>query len=156
MSENNFLPEVIIYTDGSCLGNPGKGGCAAILMAGNQRKEISESNKYTTNNRMELSAVILGLTALKKRAKVNLFTDSKYIVNAINQKWLEKWQKNNWYRGKNKKKKVLNSDLWIEIIELLKEHDTKFLWIQGHSDNIENEKCDLLAKAAAEGIAIGK
>lgn len=146
---NDQLPQVEIYTDGSCLNNPGRGGYGVVLLAGNNRKELSGGYKYTTNNRMEILAVIKGLQALKKPCRVNLYTDSQYVVNAITKGWAKKWQKNNWQR--NAKEKAKNPDLWEILLELCKQHQVNFIWVRGHSGNKENERCDRLAFQAAQG-----
>lgn len=137
---------VTIYTDGSSRGNPGPGGYGVILMSGNHRKELSQGYKHTTNNRMELMAVIAGLRALKKeRLHVTIYSDSQYIVKAIEEGWLKKWIKTNFKGGKK------NSDLWIEFHELSQKHHLKFKWIRGHADNPFNIRCDELATEAADG-----
>jgi len=136
--------KVIIYTDGSSLGNPGPGGCAAILIYGNKRLEISRGYKNTTNNRMELLAVILALEALKKdNLNVIIYSDSNYVVNAVEKKWVFDWVKNGF-----KKKK--NADLWMKFLELYHKNNISLQWVEAHAGILENEKCDLLAKKAAE------
>ncbi len=143
------MEEIIIYTDGSSLGNPGKGGWAAILMYRGKRAELSEGYKLTTNNRMEMMAVINALKAIKKpHLKIKLHTDSKLIVDTINKGWLNNWKRNNW--KKSDKKPVLNVDLWKEIDGLLNIYNVEFVWVKGHADIIENERCDFLCKTAAE------
>ena len=135
--------EVDIYTDGACSGNPGPGGWGAILMYGEHRKELSGGEKQTTNNRMELMAVICALKALKKPCKVNLFSDSAYVVNAFNQNWIIGWQNNGW---KNSAKvPVANIDLWQELLLLTKTHKVSFIKVKGHADNEFNNRCDELA-----------
>jgi ribonuclease HI len=135
---------VIIYTDGSAKGNPGNGGYGVILISGIHRKEISEGYRLTTNNRMELLAVIIGLESLKtKKENVTVYSDSKYVVDAVNKKWVFGWEKKNF----NKKK---NPDLWIRFLKIFKKHIVTFIWIKGHAENVENEKCDYLAVSAAE------
>jgi len=135
---------VIIYTDGSAKGNPGNGGYGVILISGIHRKEISEGFRLTTNNRMELLAVIIGLESLKtKKENVTVYSDSKYVVDAVNKKWVFGWEKKNF----NKKK---NPDLWIRFLKIFKKHIVTFIWIKGHAENVENEKCDYLAVSAAE------
>lgn len=140
--------KVIIYTDGSALGNPGPGGWGAVLIYGKYRKEISGGFKLTTNNRMELLAAIEALKALKtdRRSVVQLHTDSSYLVNSLTKGWLEKWQKNKWMK---KTKPVPNTDLWKELVKQKKKHDVEFVWVPSHSGIIENERCDKLAKEAA-------
>ncbi|HIK37757.1 MAG: ribonuclease HI [Geminocystis sp.] len=147
MNEN--LPQVEIYTDGSCLNNPGKGGYAAILIYGSHRKEIYGGYRYTTNNRMEIMAVIQGLKALKRPCRVNLYTDSQYVVNAMTKGWVEKWQKNNWRRSAHEKAK--NVDLWQELLRVSKPHHVNYIWVRGHAGHPENERCDYLAHQAAMG-----
>ena len=140
---------VEIYTDGACSGNPGPGGYGVILKIGNHTREFSEGFRLTTNNRMELRAVIAGLRALKEPCQVKLYSDSKYIVDAIRNGWAKRWQANNWYR--NKKDKALNPDLWSELLNLISHHKVNFYWVRGHTGHPENERCDKLAVAAAAG-----
>lgn len=135
--------EVKIYTDGACSGNPGPGGWGAILVSGSHEKELCGGEKQTTNNRMELTAVISALLALKRPCKVTLYTDSKYIVDAITKGWARKWQKNNWMR--TNKDKALNSDLWQQLLDLLEVHQVEFIWVKGHAGHEYNERCDQLA-----------
>ena len=136
---------VEIFTDGACSGNPGPGGWAAILRCDGVEKELSGGEKDTTNNRMELTAVIKALEALKYPCKVKLTTDSKYVCDAINQKWVYGWRDNGW--RKKDKKPALNSDLWQNLLDLLEIHSVEFLWVKGHNDHPENERCDKLAVA---------
>ncbi len=140
------MKKIEIFTDGACSGNPGPGGYGVILKYQDKEKEISEGYKLTTNNRMELLAVIIGLETLKEPCDVTIYSDSKYIVDAINQKWVYKWQMNGWMR--NKKEKALNSDLWKRLLEVLKKHKTDFKWVKGHAGHKENERCDFLATEA--------
>ncbi|MBF0224871.1 MAG: ribonuclease HI [Desulfobacterales bacterium] len=142
------MKEVTIYTDGSSKGNPGPGGYGAILIYKDQRKELSEGFRFTTNNRMELLAVIEALNSLKYPCKINLYSDSKYVIDAFNKGWLRAWKSNGWM--KKDKTPVLNSDLWKKLIKLTDIHDVKFIWVKGHADNIENERCDLLAVNASK------
>ena len=144
------MKTVDIYTDGACSGNPGKGGYGVVMLYGSARKELSEGFSRTTNNRMEVLAVITGLASLKECCNVNLYSDSKYVVNAIEQGWLEGWKKNGW--KKSNKGTVLNVDLWKKLDEQLKKHNVKFIWVKGHAENVENERCDQLAREAASGI----
>lgn len=137
--------KVTIYTDGACSGNPGKGGWGAILIYGDAVKEISGGEDNTTNNRMELKAVIEGLKALKSPCDVEIYSDSAYVVNAFTQKWIDNWIKNNWKSAD--KKSVKNVDLWQELLVLIKTHNVTFKKVKGHSDNELNERCDKLAKA---------
>jgi ribonuclease HI len=141
------MKTVDIYTDGACSGNPGKGGYGVVLMYGGARKELSEGYELTTNNRMEVLAVIVALSALKESCNVNLYSDSKYVVDAIKKGWLKSWKKNGW--KKSNKDKVLNVDLWTRLDELLEKHNVNFIWVKGHADNVENERCDFLAREAA-------
>lgn len=141
------MPDVLIYTDGSCLCNPGSGGLGVILKHEGNLKEIAKGYYRTTNNRMELLAVITGLEALKINCDVTLYTDSQYVVNSINKKWLESWKKHNWIKSNGKR--VTNIDLWERLIPLLSKHNVKFIWIKGHATNRDNNRCDMLAKEAA-------
>ena len=145
------MKSVTIYTDGACSGNPGPGGWAAILRYGSTVKELSGGEKETTNNRMELSGVIAALQALKEPCRVDLFTDSQYIVNAINQGWALRWRKNGWMR--NKTDKALNPDLWQTLLDLLDVHEVTFHWVKGHADNEYNNRCDALAVARRDEYA---
>ena len=138
---------VHISTDGSCLGNPGPGGYGAILIYGKHRKEISEGFTLTTNNRMELLATIEALKLLTKPCQVELTTDSQYVKNGINQ-WIHNWRRNGW-RTKDKKP-VKNADLWQALDEVIKQHEVNWHWVKGHSGHPENERCDDLARNAAE------
>lgn len=137
--------DVTIYTDGACSGNPGPGGFGAILLYGEHKKELSGGEPETTNNRMELMGVITALQALKRPCTVQLYTDSQYVVNAIEQGWAKKWRENGWMR--NKKDKALNPDLWQTLLELLEVHQVKFHWVKGHAENPYNNRCDELAVA---------
>ena len=145
MSESR---SIIIYTDGACHGNPGPGGYAAILIYGDNRKELSGGFSKTTNNRMELMAAIKGLDALKKPSPVTLYSDSQYLVQSMTQGWVQKWQSNGWKR--NKKDPALNVDLWKQVLDLCNKHEVKFEWTKGHAGTPENERCDFLANEAAE------
>jgi ribonuclease HI len=140
------MSTVTIYTDGSSRGNPGPGGYGVILMSGQHRKELSQGYKKTTNNRMELMAVIAGLKALKKEGmNVTIYSDSQYVVKAIEEGWLKNWIATNFKGGKK------NKDLWLEFDELAKKHKLKFVWVRGHADNAFNNRCDELATEAADG-----
>ena len=135
---------ITMYTDGSSIGNPGTGGYGVVLMAGRHRKELSQGYRLTTNNRMELMAVIAGLEALKiPQSTVTIFTDSQYVVNAVEKKWLFGWEKKN-FEGKK------NADLWQRFLKVFRRHTVNFKWIKGHDGNRENERCDRLAVAAAQ------
>ena len=148
------ISEVTIYTDGACSGNPGPGGWAAILMAGGAKKEMSGGERDTTNNRMELMAVIEGLKALKRPCKVDIYSDSAYVVNAFAQNWIGKWVKNGWKNSA--KAEVANSDLWKELINLTTMHNVTFHKVKGHADNEFNNRCDVLAVAEWKKISEGK
>lgn len=137
------MKNVEIFTDGACSGNPGPGGWAAILRYGQTEKEISGGEKNTTNNRMELMAFIKALETLKESCIITVYSDSKYLCDAINQKWIFKWEKNNW--RKSDKKAVLNSDLWKKLLFFLGKHEFKIIWVKGHAGHKENERCDRLA-----------
>ena len=140
------MEKVIIYTDGACSGNPGPGGWGTILMFKDVSKEISGYSKNTTNNIMEISAVIEGLKLLKYPCKVNLYSDSAYVVNAFNQGWIYNWVKKNWKTAGNTD--VKNKELWQELYNLTKTHEVKFIKVKGHSDNKFNNRCDELARNA--------
>lgn len=137
------MRNVEIYTDGACSGNPGMGGWGAILVYNGREKEICGSEAQTTNNRMELTAVIEALKALKEPCSVTLTTDSKYVCDAINQEWVYNWKRNGWRKAD--KKPALNVDLWEELLALLEKHNVKFVWVKGHNGNAYNERCDKLA-----------
>ncbi len=137
------MKEIEIYTDGACSCNPGIGGWGAVLIYKNYRKEISGSEKNTTNNRMELTAVIKALEMVKEPCIIKIFTDSKYVCDTIKNGWAENWRKNGWI--KSDKKPALNSDLWEKLLDLLNQHKTKINWVKGHSGHPENEICDKLA-----------
>ena len=142
------MKEVTIYTDGACSGNPGAGGYGVVLMYGAAKKELSEGYEKTTNNRMELLAVVRGLEALKEPCRVNLYSDSKYVVDAIEKGWVVKWKQNGWMR--NKKERASNVDLWEQLLVMLAKHQVKFIWVKGHADNPWNERCDELARMAIQ------
>lgn len=141
------LPRVTIYTDGSCLGNPGPGGYAAILLAGDHRLELSQGYAGTTNNRMELMAAIAGLETLKVKSAVELVTDSQYVKKAFTDRWLVGWKKNGWKTAA--KQPVKNQDLWRRLDALIQAHEVSWRWVRGHAGHTENERCDELARAAA-------
>lgn len=140
------MEEVIIYTDGACSGNPGPGGWGSILMYKENKKEISGGKSNTTNNVMELTAVIEGLKLLKFPCKVKLYSDSAYVVNAFNQKWIYGWLKNGWKNSN--KEPVKNKELWQQLYELTKIHEVEFIKVKGHADNKYNNRCDELARNA--------
>lgn len=137
------IPEIDIYTDGACSGNPGPGGWGAVLIYNGIKKEISGYEENTTNNRMELTAVIEALSLLKRSCKINIYSDSSYLINAFNQKWIENWQKRGWL--KSDKTPVENKDLWLKLLDLSSCHDIKWIKVKGHSDNEYNNRCDKLA-----------
>ncbi|HHU81565.1 MAG TPA: ribonuclease HI [Firmicutes bacterium] len=137
---------VEIYTDGACSGNPGPGGWGVVLLYGGHRRELSGSEPHTTNQRMELTAAIEGLKALKHPCRVRLYSDSAYLVNAFNQKWLERWVKNGWRTVK--KTPVENKDLWEQLYDLTRKHRVSWIKVRGHAGNKENEHCDKLANEA--------
>ena len=135
--------EVTLYSDGSSRGNPGPGGYGVILRYKGVSKELSGGEERTTNNRMELTAVITGLSALKEPCAVTLYSDSKYIIDAIQKGWAKKWRANGWMR--NAKDPALNPDLWEKLLDLLEKHEVTFVWVKGHAGHPENERCDQLA-----------
>ena len=140
-----MLKYIEIFTDGACSGNPGPGGWGVVLRYGNREKELSGGEAMTTNNRMELTAAIMGLSALKEPCAVKLVTDSKYVAEAIDKGWARSWQKNGWKKAD--KKPALNSDLWQRLLELLDVHTVNIEWVKGHAGHPENERCDKLAVA---------
>lgn len=138
--------QLIIYTDGAARGNPGPGGYGVILMWGDNKKELSAGYRLTTNNRMELMAVITGIKALTKtNLKITIFTDSQYVVNSIEEKWLDNWIKTGFKGGKK------NKDLWMQYYHLAQNHSIKLVWVKGHAENKYNNRCDELATCAADG-----
>lgn len=143
------MKEVKLYTDGACRGNPGKGGWGAILVYGKYEKEMSGGEAVTTNNRMELCAAIEGLSALKEACEVALYSDSKYLVDAFNEGWVEGWKKNGWKRGKEELK---NPDLWTKLYDLTRVHKVSFIWVKGHNGHSYNERCDALATSYADSL----
>lgn len=136
------MKKITVYTDGACSGNPGPGGWGAVLFYEGHKKELSGGEKETTNNRMELTGVIAALEALKEPCDVTLYTDSQYIVNAVNEGWLYGWAKKSW---KRKGGEVKNPDLWQKILSLLQMHKVTFVWVKGHAENEYNNRCDELA-----------
>ena len=142
------LKKVEIFTDGACSGNPGPGGYGVVLRYGATEKELSGGAAETTNNRMELTAAIVGLEALKEKCSVTLYSDSKYLIDAINCGWAVKWRENGWMR--TKKDKALNPDLWEKLLDLLDRHDVTLVWVKGHAGHPENERCDRMAVAETE------
>jgi ribonuclease HI len=140
------MKQVTLYTDGACKNNPGPGGYGVVLLFDSHRKELSAGYRKTTNNRMEILAAIAGLEALKEPCQVHLYSDSQYLVNAIEKGWAIRWQANGWKR--NSKEKAINPDLWERLLLLCKIHKVEFKWVRGHAGHIENERCDVLATSA--------
>jgi ribonuclease HI len=154
MTNKPSAPRVTIYTDGSALGNPGPGGYGTVLMMDDHRKELSGGFRLTTNNRMEILAVIKGLEALQERCHVELYSDSQYVINGIIKGWAKKWKSKGWMR--NKTDKAVNPDLWDQLLTQVGRHDVAFNWVRGHTGVEENERADRLAVGAAEasGLAV--
>ena len=141
-------PVITIYTDGSALGNPGPGGYGVVLLSGPFRKELSEGYRLTTNNRMELMAVCVALEALKfDGSEVTIYSDSKYVVDAVSKGWVFGWEKK-FFSGKK------NPDLWIRFLRIYRKHRVRFVWVKGHAETVENNRCDALAVAAANGTTL--
>jgi len=139
---------IIVYTDGSAKGNPGIGGYGIVMMSGNHRKELKQGFRLTTNNRMELLAVIVALESVKKESsKVIIYSDSKYVVDAVEKNWVFGWEKKNFTKKKN-------VDLWIRFLRVYRKHEASFVWVKGHANNKENERCDFLAVQAAESKSL--
>ena len=143
------MKQVELYTDGACRGNPGKGGWGAILVYGKYEKELSGAERLTTNNRMELTSVIEGLKALKEPCDVTLYSDSKYVIDAFLEGWVENWRQKGWKRGKDELK---NPELWEELYSLVKIHNVTFVWVKGHNGHPYNERCDVLATSRADAL----
>ena len=141
------MKQVTVFTDGACKNNPGPGGYGVILQYGSNRRELSSGFRLTTNNRMEILAAIVGLESLKEPCQVLIYSDSQYLVNAMEKGWARRWQANGWKR--NAREKAVNPDLWERMLELCKIHKVKFAWVRGHAGHAENERCDELATAAA-------
>lgn len=157
MSENNSkiektLPAVEIYTDGACSGNPGVGAYAAVLLAGGHKKEVFGATGNTTNNRMELTAVIEGLRELKRPCAVKLYSDSAYVVNAFNNGWISNWLRGGWKNAAGSP--VSNKDLWQELLAVAEQHQIEWIKVKGHSDNVYNNRCDELAVQAVKDYKI--
>jgi ribonuclease HI len=150
MSEN--LRAVDIFTDGACSGNPGPGGYGVILRCGAYEKELSGGEAMTTNNRMELSGAIAGLSALRERCRVTLYSDSSYVINGLGRGWARKWRANGWKKAD--KSPALNADLWDRLLTLCEQHDVKLVWVKGHAGHPENERCDRLAVAESKKFAV--
>ena len=144
-----IIKHVNIHTDGSCIGNPGPGGYAAILEYQGHERELAGGYRVTTNNRMELMAVIAGLEALNQRCSVTVYSDSQYVVEGIEKGWAKRWQANGWMR--NKRERAVNPDLWERLLKALENHDVELKWVRGHAGNAGNVRADRLAVAAANG-----
>lgn len=142
------LTKVDLFTDGACSGNPGPGGYGAILRCGKFEKEISGGEAETTNNRMELMAVICGLEALNRRCSVTIYSDSRYFVDGIEKGWAKSWRSNGWRKGD--KSPAKNPDLWERLLNLLDEHEVRLVWLKGHAGHPENERCDAMAVAQSQ------
>ena len=145
-----MMKEIDLYTDGACSGNPGAGGYGAILIYRGVEREISGGEPSTTNNRMEIYAVIAGLRCLKEKCKVNIYCDSAYTINAFNQHWIDNWIKSGWKKADGKP--VLNAELWQELYSLVRQHEVRFIKVKGHADNEYNNRCDALARAAIKNM----
>ena len=143
----NAIKQITMYTDGACSGNPGRGGYGTVMQFGRHQNELSGGFRWTTNNRMELLAVIKGLEILKQPCVVTVYSDSRYIVDAVNKGSAKRWRANGWRR--NKKAKALNPDLWARLLDLLDLHQVSMIWVKGHAGNPGNEKADALAVAAS-------
>lgn len=141
------LKQITIYTDGACIGNPGPGGYGVVMLYDDHREEMSEGFRETTNNRMELLAVIKALEALSERYRVTVYSDSKYVVDAMSKGWAHRWRSNGWRR--NKKEMALNPDLWERLLARSEQHEVEFRWVRGHNGDPGNERCDYLATSAA-------
>ena len=141
------LKHITLYTDGACIGNPGPGGYGAVLMHEGNRLELSGGYRSTTNNRMELMAPIKSLETLTESCRVTLYSDSKYVLDALEKGWAKRWRANGWKR--NKKEQAINPDLWDRLLNLCEKHEMEFRWVRGHTGNPENERCDQLAVKAA-------
>ena len=144
------MKKVDIYTDGACRGNPGKGGWGAVLVYGDKEKELSGGEKVTTNNRMELTAAIEALSALKAPCKVTMTSDSQYLINGITKGWALSWRAKGWKKAD--KSPALNPDLWQKLLDLLEIHEVEFVWVKGHAGHPYNERCDELATAFADSL----
>jgi ribonuclease HI len=145
---SSLMSQVIIYTDGACSGNPGPGGYGTILQSGKHSRELSQGYRKTTNNRMELMAVIAGLQILTRACDVTLYSDSRYVVDAIEKGWAKSWKARGWKKAD--KQPAMNADLWARALELLLKHKVKLVWVKGHASNAGNNRCDELAVAASK------
>ena len=148
MRSTSSLPQVTIYTDGACLGNPGPGGYGAVLLFPDGREELAGGYAHTTNNRMEIMAVITALEALSEPASVLLHSDSQYVLNALSKGWAVRWKKNGWMRNANDP--AVNPDLWERLLTAVNSHQLDYRWVRGHNGDIENERCDFLANSSAK------
>ena len=146
------LPHVVIYTDGSAIGNPGPGGYGVVMLSGESRKELFGGFRHTTNNRMEILACIVALEALNRPCRITLHSDSRYVVDAVSKGWAEKWRVKGWMR--NKRERALNPDLWERLLQAVQQHEVDFRWVPGHAGVAENERADRLAVAAAQGSGL--
>jgi ribonuclease HI len=146
------VKQVIIYTDGACIGNPGPGGYGVVMKYGDKRKELSGGFRRTTNNRMELMAAIVSLEALKENCHVMLYSDSRYVVESFSSGAAERWRANGWMR--DRKNPALNVDLWDRLLHAAERHRVEMIWVQGHAGERENERCDQLSVQAAKGIGL--
>jgi len=142
------MKHIKLYSDGACRGNPGSGGYGTILVFGEAEKSFSDGEAHTTNNRMELMGVIVGLEALTEPCRVDVYTDSKYVVDAVAKGWAVGWRQRGWIKAD--KKPALNSDLWERLLNLIEQHQTTFHWVKGHAGHVYNERCDVLATQAAD------
>ena len=149
----NLEATVHAFSDGAALGNPGPGGYGVVLKYKGAVKELSHGYRHTTNNRMELLGAIIALDTLKRRCKVVLATDSRYVVDGITEGWAERWRANGWRRSK--RSKAQNTDLWARLLDVISRHEVKVVWIRGHAGHPENERCDRLASEAARGSSLG-
>jgi len=146
------MKTVTVYTDGACSGNPGPGGWGSVLRYGDAEKVLSGGENPTTNNRMELTAVIEALKALKEPRIVELYSDSRYVIDGLSKGWAVSWRKNNWRKAD--KKPALNPDLWAQLLDLCEKHEMRYHWVKGHADNEYNERCDALAVAEREKFTV--
>ena len=151
---DSALNHVTIHTDGSCLGNPGPGGYGAVVAYQGREKELSGGFRRTTNNRMELMAVIVALETLSERCRVTVHSDSKYVVDAVGKGWAKRWKANGWMR--NKREPAINPDLWDRLLKALDQHDVELRWLRGHTGNAGNTRADRLAVTAANGAGLGR
>ena len=151
--DNTGIRKATIHTDGACSGNPGRGGYGSVLQYGDRRNELSGGYRRTTNNRMEMLAVIVGLETLPERCEVVVYSDSRYIVDAVNKGWARRWRANGWRR--NARERALNPDLWGRLLDLLDAHDVDMRWVKGHAGDPGNERADALAVAAANSGVLG-